>query len=285
MTAFPATRTMANVICIVSQKGGTGKTTTAVNLAGALALFERRTLLIDCDPLGNATTGLGIEKQTLSADLADVLTGKAPLEEAVVDTELPDLRLLPGRFSLMEVEKALSLSADRQRRLRKRVEAIAEDYEYILLDAPPSLNFLAVSAMICADWLLIPVQCQIYTLEGMGQLLAIAGSLQQEHNPGLSVAGVLFTMCPDAAEGQITCPEEILGTFRKNLFHTTIPWDGQLRESSDFGRPLVLHDITARGARAYLKLAMELVHFFEQETRSFGEPSPNNEESIGAGAP
>ena len=285
MTAFPATRTMANVICIVSQKGGTGKTTTAVNIAGALALFERRTLLIDCDPLGNATTGLGIEKQTLLADLSDVLTGKLPPEVVVVETEMPHLELLPARFSLMEVEKAISLSADRQIRLRKRVETIADSYDYILIDAPPSLNFLAVSAMICADWLLIPVQCQIYALEGMGQLLAIAGSLKKKQNPSLSIAGVLFTMCPDAAEGQLICPEEIVGTFHKNLFHTTIPWDRLLRESSDYGRPLVLHDITSRGARAYLELAMELVNFFEQETSPSSGPSPAIENSKEGVAP
>jgi chromosome partitioning protein len=217
--------------------------------------------------------------------LADVLTGRVPPEAAVVDTGLPFLRLLPGRFSLMEVEKALSLSADRQKRLRQRIETISGDYQYVLLDAPPSLNFLAVSAMICADWLLIPVQCQIYTLEGMGQLLAMAGALQKEYNPSLGIAGVLFTMCTENGDGQSVCSEKILGTFRKNLFHATIPWDGLLRESSDFGRPLIFHDITARGARAYLELAMELVRFFEGETNPSEEPASDTVESIRAGAP
>ncbi len=259
---------MANVICIVSQKGGTGKTTTAVNLAGSLALFERKTLLVDCDPLGNATTGCGVDKTAIDGDLADVLTGRREAAETLVGTDLPHLRLMPARFSLMEVEQALSLSADRKTRLKERIGKIADGYDYILLDAPPSLNFLAISAMVCSDWLVIPVQCQIYTLEGMSQLLALAGRLQQENNPNLGVAGILFTMCPAGTGAQDDgCAEKMLASFRDNLFHTTIPWDGLLRESSDFGRPLVLHDIKARGARAYLKLAMELVHFFEPQVK------------------
>ena len=183
----------------------------------------------------------------------------------MVDTELPYLRLVPARFSLLEVEKALSLRTDRKLRLRDQIRKIADEYEYVLLDAPPSLNFLAVSAMVCADWLMIPVQCQIFTLEGMSQLLQLAATLQKEHNPALGIAGVLFTMCPSGAEGKDVCAEEMLASFRDNLFRTTIPWDELLRESSDFGRPLVLHDITALGARAYLKLAMELVQFFESQ--------------------
>jgi chromosome partitioning protein len=124
--------------------------------------------------------------------------------------------------------------------------------------------------MVCADWLMIPVQCQIFTLEGMSQLLRLAATLQEENNPALGIAGVLFTMCPSEADGKDLCAEEMLDSFRDNLFRTTIPWDGLLRESSDFGRPLVLHDITARGARAYLKLAMELVQLFELQPMHVG---------------
>jgi len=197
---------MAHVICIVSQKGGTGKTTSSVNIAGALALFEKRTLLIDCDPLGNATTGLGIDKDALPRTLYHALTGRFAVEDVIRSTDMEFLNIVPARFELLEVEKKLSLIPDCESRLRMVLGAVLPDYDYIIIDSPPSLNFLAISAITSADWLLIPMQCQMFTLEGLGQLLAIAREIKARHNPGLRIAGVLFTMCENAVRVPLSAP-------------------------------------------------------------------------------
>ena len=259
---------MAHVICIVSQKGGTGKTTSSVNIAGALALFEKRTLLIDCDPLGNATTGLGIDKDALPRTLYHALTGRFAVEDVIRSTDMEFLNIVPARFELLEVEKKLSLIPDCESRLRMVLGAVLPDYDYIIIDSPPSLNFLAISAITSADWLLIPMQCQMFTLEGLGQLLAIAREIKARHNPGLRIAGVLFTMCEKRGTGAAVCTDKVLDSFTNNIFRSTIPWDRLLRESSDFGKPLVLHDIAAEGAKAYLNLTLELIRFFENRRSS-----------------
>jgi len=254
---------MAHVICIVSQKGGTGKTTSSVNIAGALALFEKRTLLIDCDPLGNATTGVGIEKDSLRGTLFHALMGRFAIEDVTLSTHLEFLDIVPARFELLETEKKLALIPNRNTRLRMILGAVLPDYDYVIIDSPPSLNFLAISAIISANWLLIPMQCQMFTLEGLGQLLSIAREIKARHNPVLRIAGVLFTMCERHQNGTAICTDRILNNFSDNIFRSTIPWDRLLRESSDFGKPLVHHDITAKGATAYLNLTLELIRFFE----------------------
>jgi len=260
---YPNEDAMAHVICIVSQKGGTGKTTSSVNIAGALALFEKRTLLIDCDPLGNATTGLGLDKDSLPGTLFHALTGRFAIEDIIRKTDLEFLNIVPARFELLEAERKLSLIPESDTRLRMVLGAVLPDYDYVIIDSPPSLNFLAISAITSADWLLIPMQCQMFTLEGLGQLLAIAREIKARHNPGLRIAGVLFTMCDKRRNGAVVCTETVLDNFTNNIFRSTIPWDRLLRESSDFGKPLVLHDIAAEGAKAYLALTLELIRFFE----------------------
>ena len=255
---------MAHVICIVSQKGGTGKTTSSVNIAGALALFEKRTLLIDCDPLGNATTGIGIEKDSLPGTLFHALTGRFAIQDVIQKTHLEFLDIVPARFELLEAERKLALTPNRDTRLRALVRTSLPHYDYVIIDSPPSLNFLAISAIISADWLLIPMQCQMFTLEGLGQLLSIAREIKARHNPNLRIAGILFTMCERHRNGSAVCTDRILNNFADNIFRSTIPWDRLLRESSDFGKPLVLYDITAEGATAYLNLTLELVRFFER---------------------
>jgi chromosome partitioning protein len=257
---------MAHIICIVSQKGGTGKTTTAVNLAGSLALLEKKTLLIDCDPLGNATTGVGIDKSRLSRNLYHAIIGQVGLHEVIVPTELEFLKVAPAEFELLRAERKLAFVPNREERLRHLLETVHPGFDYVIIDSPPSLNYLARSAMVSSDWLLIPIQCQIYTLEGLGQLLRTAREIQDVFATGLRIAGVLFTMCEGNGSGATACAGTLLSSFQENIFKSTIPWDRLLRESSDFGRPLVLHDITAGGARAYLDLTLELVRFFEKTT-------------------
>jgi chromosome partitioning protein len=262
---------MAHIICIVSQKGGTGKTTTAVNLAGCLAILEKRTLLIDCDPLGCATTGLGIDKDRLKGDLYDILDGDRPMADVMVATALDYLAVIPARFNLADIEQRLYGKPDREEILGRRLRQVADDFEYIILDAPPSLNFLAVSAMICAQWLLIPIQCQLFTLEGLGQLLDVAGHIQAARNPELKIAGVLFTMF-DTVDRD-TSSEAVVRNFSDNIMGTTIPLDRLLRKSSDFGKPLILYDVDSIGAKAYMDLTLEVVRFLNREAASCQSPN------------
>ncbi|CAB5156550.1 Chromosome (plasmid) partitioning protein ParA [Olavius algarvensis associated proteobacterium Delta 3] len=271
---YPNKGTMAHVICIVSQKGGTGKTTSSVNIAGALALFEKRTLLIDCDPLGNATTGLGIEKDGLPGTLFHALTGRFTIQDVTLTTQLEFLNIVPARFELLESEQKLMFLPNRNTRLRSVIGAVRSQYDYVIIDSPPSLNFLAISAIASADWLLVPMQCQLFTLEGLGQLLAIAREIKTRHNPDLRIGGILFTMCEKHRNGAAVCTGKVLDNFTDNIFQSTIPWDRRLRESSDYGKPLVLHDITAKGADAYLKLTLELIRFFENRESAIQPPKP-----------
>jgi chromosome partitioning protein len=256
---------MAHVICIVSQKGGTGKTTTAVNVAGCLALLEKKTLVVDCDPLGNATTGLGIDKTVLERSLFDVLARDFRFIDAIVPTRMDFLWAVPATSDLMALEKTRSLTSGIIR-LRRQLAKVIHHYDYIILDAPPSLGFMAICAMVASSWLLIPIQLQIFTLEGVGQLLEVARNLQKTWNPDLKIAGVLFTMCH--ADTDADTETAVLSLFKDNRFRVTIPYDRLLRECSDFGKPLVLHDITARGARSYLQLTIELVRFFELQPKA-----------------
>lgn len=253
---------MSHIICIASQKGGTGKTTTTVNLAASLALFEKRTLVIDCDPQGNATTGLGIDKKKLQWDLYDVLVGRAPAQKAVVSTAIEYLDVLPARFHLHQMENPLAAESRRERILRTRLYTLAARYEFVLLDTPPSLGFLTLTALTAASWLIIPLQCQLYALEGLGQLLAVVREVRKELNRKLKIAGVLLTMCERKSAEPDPIVARISDKFQKKIFNTTIPLDSLIRDSSNFSKPLALHDILARGTAAYMNLADELIQFF-----------------------
>ncbi|MDD2316571.1 MAG: AAA family ATPase [Desulfobacterales bacterium] len=257
---------MGHMICIASQKGGTGKTTTTVNLSASLALFEKRTLVIDCDPQGNATTGLGIDKKKIQWDLYDVLLGKAPAEKAVVSTAMDYLNVLPARFHLHQMENRLAPTSFRERILRARIHALAADYDFILLDTPPSLGFLTLNALTAASWLIIPLQCQLYALEGLGQLLAVVRKVREEFNRELKIAGVLLTMCENKSARPDPIMSQISDRFQKKIFRTTIPRDSLIRDSSNFSKPLALHDILARGAEAYMDLADELIRLFQNKS-------------------
>jgi chromosome partitioning protein len=255
--AVPPNLHMARTIAIANQKGGVGKTTTTINLGASLAAAEQRVLIVDIDPQGNASSGLGFPPGSVEHGVYDVLLDDCPVAELTRPTALPFLKVLPAHRDLVGAELELAGLPDRERRLRCALDAIRDEYDYIFIDSPPSLGLLTLNSLTAAEAVLIPMQCEYYALEGLGQLMATIERVKKHLNPGLEVEGILFCMYDARTNLTAQVDEEVRGHFDGKVFKTVIPRNVRLSESPSFGQPILLYDVSSRGAQSYLALARE----------------------------
>jgi chromosome partitioning protein len=250
---------MGQIFCIANQKGGVGKTTTAINLAASLATFSKRTLLVDCDPQANATTGLGIDKSTIGKTLYHGLIGEAAADELVVDSDIESLKLMPSRVELIGFEVEMMAEEGREAALKKLLSGLENAYDYIILDCPPSLSLLTVNAMTAADAVVIPLQCEFFALEGLSQLLDTIRRIKDGLNPALKIAGILLSMYDKRTNLSYQVAQEAETYFKEKVYKTVVPRNVRLGEAPSFGKPILLYDPASVGAQSYLELAKEIL--------------------------
>lgn len=250
---------MGKVIAIANQKGGVGKTTTAVNLSAGLAFLGKKTLLIDIDPQGNTTSGIGIDKGDLDNCIYTVLVEDKKASEVVIPTGVENLDILPSTIQLAGAEIELVPTISREVRLKRSIEQIKEDYDYIIIDCPPSLGLLTINSLTASDSVLIPVQCEYYALEGLSQLLNTVRLVQKHLNHELEIEGVLLTMLDARTNLGIQVIEEVKKYFREKVFQTIIPRNVRLGEAPSHGEPIITYDPKSRGAEVYIDLAKEVM--------------------------
>ncbi len=276
---------MNRVIAIANQKGGVGKTTTAVNLAASLAATRRRVLLIDLDPQGNATMGSGVDKGQLTLSSCEVLLGEAELAAALITLEFGGYTLLPANQDLTSAEvRLLGLPIGREIKLRNALQPKRNDFDVILIDCPPALNMLTVNALVAADSVLIPMQCEYYALEGLSALLSTVEQIRLAANPGLSIEGVLRTMFDPRNNLANEVSAQLVAHFADKVFRTVIPRNIRLAEAPSFGKPALFHDRESRGALAYLALAGEMIRR-EEGQNGIVRATPDTEASAPAASP
>jgi chromosome partitioning protein len=254
----------ARILVIANQKGGVGKTTTAINLGTALAAIGERVLIIDLDPQGNASTGLGVDRRQRQISSYDVLTGRSSLVGASVETHVPRLWLVPSTLDLLGLEMELAPAADRATRLRSAVEQLGKQnhqpgYDHVLIDCPPSLNLLTINAMAAADAVLVPLQCEFFALEGLSQLLKTIDQVRSSVNPRLGIQGIVLTMFDPRNNLASQVVDDVRRFMGEKVYQTVIPRNVRVSEAPSHGKPVLLYDLKCSGSQAYLRLASEVI--------------------------
>jgi len=264
---------MGRVIAVANQKGGVGKTTTAINLSACLAEKNKKVLTVDIDPQGNTSSGLGIDKNNLKNTIYQMLIGDCTLQECLIESPIKNLFVLPSNVNLAGAEIELIGIKGREYILKKYIDEIRDDYDFIIIDCPPSLNTLTVNAMTTADTVLVPIQCEFYALEGLTQLLHTINLVKQRLNPQLELEGVVFTMFDARTNLSLQVVENVKENLKQNIYKTIIPRNVRLAEAPSHGLPINLYDSKSAGAEGYRQLASEVIEKDEAELYAKNEPS------------
>lgn len=250
---------MGKIIAIANQKGGVGKTTSAVNIAAGLGSLKKKTLIIDIDPQGNATSGLGLNKRQIETSSYDVIIGEAKAKDVIVPTQFARLDIIPANMQLAGAEIELVDIPDRINILKKAVVPVKEDYDYIIIDCPPSLGLVTLNALTVCDTVLIPIQCEYYALEGLSQLMSTIRQVKKMYNPTLDVEGVLLTMFDGRLNLTMQVVDEVKKFFPNKVYKTVIPRNVRLSEAPSYGQPVIYYDKSSKGAKAYISLSKEII--------------------------
>jgi chromosome partitioning protein len=250
---------MGKIVAVANQKGGVGKTTTAINLSSSIAVAEKKTLVVDVDPQANLTSGLGLQPEQFQATIYDALVEGTPIEPLILDTMLDRLKIVPSERNLTGAEIELVDVDSRESRLRQALEPVVPLFDYIFIDCPPSLGLLTLNALVAAHTVLIPLQCEFFALEGVSELMSTVKRVQSSFNRRLSIEGIVLTMFDERTNLSAQVVEDVRQHFRGSVFETVIPRNVRLAEAPSFGKPILLYDIRSRGADAYLALAKEIL--------------------------